>query len=93
MSWEFPDPDAALLTPREVAEMFGVRTTAVARWSRLGILEHTKTPGGHRRYRLGDVRTLLDKKSMEDPSERGGGNRTPDSRGDPIGPGRGLPAA
>jgi excisionase family DNA binding protein len=52
--------DDRLLTPREVAEMFGVRVTTVARWSRLGRLPSSLTPGGHRRFRLTDVRALLD---------------------------------
>jgi excisionase family DNA binding protein len=55
-----PDDDDRLLTPREVAELFGVRTTTIARWSRDGRLPSFLTPGGHRRYRLSDVHTLLD---------------------------------
>lgn len=55
----YPDDDR-LLTPREVAELFGVRTTTIARWSREGRLLSFLTPGGHRRYRLPDVRALLD---------------------------------
>jgi excisionase family DNA binding protein len=53
------DDDDRLLTPREVAELFGVRTTTIARWSRDGRLPAFLTPGGHRRYRLPDVRALL----------------------------------
>jgi excisionase family DNA binding protein len=49
-----------LLTPREVAEVFGVRTTTIALWARDGTLAFLPTPGGHRRYRLCDVRALLD---------------------------------
>jgi excisionase family DNA binding protein len=48
-------PDEQLMTPREVANLFGVRTTTVARWSREGRLKATWTPGGHRRYLRGDV--------------------------------------
>jgi excisionase family DNA binding protein len=51
--------DDALLRPREVAEMFGVRTPTIARWAREGKLTAVHTPGGHRRYRLRDIRTLL----------------------------------
>jgi excisionase family DNA binding protein len=51
--------DDRLLTPREAAELFGVRTTTIARWSRDGRLAAFLTPGGHRRYRLSDVRALL----------------------------------
>ncbi|MDN3359294.1 helix-turn-helix domain-containing protein [Actinomadura sp. DC4] len=39
-----------LLRPREVAEIFGVRTTTIARWAREGRLVPLLTPGGHRRY-------------------------------------------
>lgn len=62
--------DDRLLTPREVAEMFGVRTTTIARWAREGRLASVSTPGRHRRYRLGDVRAVLD-----DPEPSGEGRR------------------
>jgi excisionase family DNA binding protein len=49
-------PEESLLTPREVAEMLGVRVTTVGRWARTGILKPvTRTPGGHRRYDRADV--------------------------------------
>lgn len=56
---DFPD-HAAFLTPREVAEVFDVRTTTVARWSREGVLPALLTPGGHRRFRRQDVQRLLE---------------------------------
>lgn len=59
----FPQPNhgkEALLTPREVAKILGVRTATITRWSRAGQLTPLRTPGGHRRYRLADVRELLD---------------------------------
>ena len=49
-----------LLTPREAARLFNVRTTTLARWARWGRLPAASTPGGHRRYRLADLRELLD---------------------------------
>jgi excisionase family DNA binding protein len=52
-------PDDDLLKPREVAEVFGVRTTTIARWAREGKLMPLRTPGGHRRYRLQDIRQLM----------------------------------
>ena len=52
-------PDDDLLTPREVAEVFGVRTTTIARWAREGKLMPLRTPGGHRRYQLQDIRQLI----------------------------------
>ena len=39
-----------LLTPAEVAEMFGVDPKTVTRWAKEGKLSHTQTLGGHRRY-------------------------------------------
>jgi excisionase family DNA binding protein len=53
---EVPDD---LLRPREVAEMFGVRTATVARWAREGKLTPFRTPGGHRRYSRTAVRELM----------------------------------
>jgi excisionase family DNA binding protein len=48
-----------LLTPAEVAVMFGVDTRTVTRWARSGQLTTLRTVGGHRRYREQEVRTLL----------------------------------
>jgi len=53
-----PQPDDALLRPREVARLFGVRPSTIARWAREGRLVPLLTPGGHRRYRLNHVRAL-----------------------------------
>jgi len=52
--------DDELLRPREVARMFGVRTTTIARWAREGKLTPLHTPGGHRRYRLSELQPVLD---------------------------------
>jgi len=51
--------DDELLRPREVAEIFGVRPTTIARWAREGRIEPVHTPGGHRRYPRTAVRRLL----------------------------------
>lgn len=48
-----------LLTPAEVAEMFGVDPKTVTRWARAGKLGSIRTLGGHRRYRELEVRSLL----------------------------------
>lgn len=53
------DPDE-LLTPGEVAELFGVSPKTVARWSDAGRLDALRTLGGHRRYRASEVRALLE---------------------------------
>ena len=52
-------PGEELLKPREVAEIFGVRTTTIARWAREGRLTPLRTPGGHRRYAWSGIRDLL----------------------------------
>lgn len=62
--------DDHLLTPREAADAFGVRTTTIARWARDGRLPSFTTPGGHRRYRVGHVRALLDRNEPAEPYAR-----------------------
>lgn len=52
-------PDDQLLRPNEAAELLGVLPPSVAKWARAGRLRPSFTPGGHRRYRLADVRELL----------------------------------
>ena len=53
-------PDAeVLLTPREVAELFGVDPKIVTRWAKAGKLTSIRTLGGHRRYRKSEVQSLL----------------------------------
>jgi excisionase family DNA binding protein len=56
-------PDDELLRPREVAALFGVRPTTIARWAREGKLTPLRTPGGHRRYSLAGVREVLDRET------------------------------
>ena len=52
-------PDAeVLLTPREVAELFGVDPKTVTRWSKAGKLTSIRTLGGHRRFRKSEVEDL-----------------------------------
>lgn len=48
-----------LMTPAEVAAMFGVQAKTVAAWARAGRLDAVRTLGGHRRYRRADVEQLL----------------------------------
>lgn len=49
-----------LLTPAEAAARFGVNPKTVTRWADAGKLPVVRTLGGHRRYRLGDVRAALE---------------------------------
>ena len=52
-------PDAEiLLTPREVAELFGVDPKTVTRWAKAGKLTSIRTLGGHRRIRKSEVDDL-----------------------------------
>jgi excisionase family DNA binding protein len=52
-------PDAEiLLTPREVAELFGVDPKTVTRWAKAGKLTSIRTLGGHRRFRKSEVDDL-----------------------------------
>jgi excisionase family DNA binding protein len=58
-----PDEESVndrLLTPAEVAEMFRVNPKTVTRWARTGRLRAIKTIGGHRRYRLSEVRKAVE---------------------------------
>src|SRR3954447_6960577 len=49
----------ALLTPAEVAALFGVESATVTRWARAGRLTAVRTLGGHRRFLEREVRALL----------------------------------
>jgi excisionase family DNA binding protein len=75
MSNDCPEHDQ-LLRPREVAEIFGVRTTTIARWAREGGLTPLHTPGGHRRYSREAVVRLLAQDATPDDSGIYGENRT-----------------
>lgn len=48
-----------LLTPGEVAKVFGVHVRTVIHWADNGRLASQRTIGGHRRFREADVRVLL----------------------------------
>jgi excisionase family DNA binding protein len=48
-----------LLTPGDVAKLFGVDPKTVTRWASAGKLTALRTLGGHRRYRSSEVHGLL----------------------------------
>ena len=54
------DTKDRLLTPAEVTALFRVDPKTVTRWAAAGRLSSIRTPGGHRRFREGEVRALLD---------------------------------
>jgi excisionase family DNA binding protein len=61
--------------------MFGVRTTTIARWARAGRLEAVRTPGGHRRYRLSEIRELSGTAPAEPGTRRETGHSPGEERG------------
>ncbi|MEV8636156.1 BldC family transcriptional regulator [Streptosporangium sp. NPDC051023] len=48
-----------LLTPGEVARLFGVDPKTVNRWAQTGRIASIRTPSGQRRYREDEVQKLL----------------------------------
>lgn len=52
--------ESELLTPSEVARLFGVNPKTVTRWAEAGKLHAVWTIGGHRRYRAAEVYALLE---------------------------------
>jgi excisionase family DNA binding protein len=48
-----------LLTPGEVASLFRVDPKTVTRWATAGRIGSIRTPGGHRRFRESEVRSML----------------------------------
>lgn len=53
------DERERLMTPGEVASLFRVDPKTVSRWAISGRIPSVRTPGGHRRFRETDVRSLL----------------------------------
>lgn len=54
-----------LLTPSQVASIFGVDPKTVTRWAVAGKLPYSTTMGGHRRYKEEDVYALRNRHSVE----------------------------
>ena len=48
-----------IISTRAVAEVLGVSEATVKRWSDAGTLRCFRTPGGHRKFRLRDVKAFL----------------------------------
>lgn len=49
-----------VLSPKDVAAIFGVDPKTVTRWATQGKIPSFKTPGGHHRFKSTDVQTLLE---------------------------------
>jgi len=50
-----------MLTIGETAELMGVHVATVRRLADTGEIEHTRTPGGHRRFLLSDISRYIPK--------------------------------
>ena len=50
------DGDGRLLTIGQAAELLGVHPLTIRNWSEKGTIRCLRTPGGHRRYRVRDLR-------------------------------------
>lgn len=60
ITFHVPNQHSELLTPGEVASMFGVDPKTVTRWARGGRLRSIRTPGGHRRFYRADVLAIIE---------------------------------
>jgi excisionase family DNA binding protein len=59
------DAPEQLLTPSEVAAMFRVNPKTVTRWARAGKLTAIRTLGGHRRFKVSEIKRCLEEMSSE----------------------------
>ena len=58
-------PVKSYLTPKEVAELLMVSTAAVRLWAESGHLKARVTAGGHRRFKLDDIKDFAMKKNIQ----------------------------
>ncbi len=54
------------LTPRQVADRFGVNPVTVRQWAARGLIGCVTTPGGHRRFPLAAVERFARERLPED---------------------------
>lgn len=52
-----------LISPRKAAEMLGVATETLRGWEINDKLKAIKTLGGHRRYKLKDIKEIYEKEN------------------------------
>ena len=67
-----------LLTARQVAEILGVSSETILRWTRRGDLSAIKLPGGAIRFRESDLEAWLDEHATATPGRESASN--PDRR-------------
>ena len=60
-----PPKKDPLLTPAEVAAMFGVSPKTISRWSRRGKITAVLTLGGHRRFRASEIARCIQEAELE----------------------------
>ena len=62
-----------LLTPKQVATSLGVSESSLKRWCDRGVIATERTPGGHRRIRVGEVIRFLrdEQRPLADPESIG----------------------
>ena len=68
-----PDDPEALLKPVDAARIVGLSAETLGRWAREGKLTCATTTGGHRRYRLSEIRQVMGDTPdppPEDPEDR-----------------------
>ena len=53
-------PEHRIITTREAAALLGVALSTAQLWMESGAIRSWKTPGGHRRCRVGDVQAVID---------------------------------
>src|SRR5699024_10615851 len=73
-----------LLTPTEVADLFGVHVETVIRWGKKGVLSSIRTPGGRRRFCRKDFVYALEP-PQEPPLSRRWGHLAPCAQANPPG--------
>ena len=61
--------DDAILTTRATAELLGVAVSTAQHWIENGAIASWKTPGGHRRVRLSDVKRLMQDRTALAPAQ------------------------
>lgn len=57
--------DLPYIRNKHVAEILGVDPKTVQRWARAGLLPHTRTLGGHRRYNEAEIRAIAARLRVE----------------------------